>query len=119
MPTVHVPTRGAGGAPWGEPDPSWTPLAQDVFRALAASQQASLAQPSDVAVAQFICISMTRTLQQTRFSPTAFAAIVDALGDLGATIGSRLRLRLDLERDARPQPEGESLVLKTLRGGRD
>ena len=37
------------------------------------------------------CISITRTLQQTPFSPTAFPAIVDALGYLGATIGSSLR----------------------------
>ncbi len=83
---------------WGEPDPSWHELAQETYRNLAASQQAELAQPSDVSVAKFACLGMTRCLQQTKFSALAFKSVADTLNDLGATLGARLRLRLELER---------------------
>jgi hypothetical protein len=118
MPQVRVPALGAGSLAWGEPDSAWAPVAQDVFRALGQSQQASLAQPSDIAVARFACLSMSRSLQMTKFSPTAFSAIVEALNDLGATLGSRLRLRLDLDQ-APSAAEGAAEVarLRVLFGG--
>ena len=98
MPTTHVPASpSAGEVEWGEPDPAWHPMARDMFAALATSQQSDLAQPSDVMMARFACEGMTRCLTAPRFSATSFAAICDVLSDLGASLGSRLRLRLELE----------------------
>ena len=120
MPTVHVPSaRSETAAMWGEPNSAWCELAQETYRNLAASQQAELAQPSDVSLAKFACVGMTRCLQQTKFSALAFKAVCDALNDLGASLGARLRLRLDLERK-QPDVGGVDETLKrwgVLRGG--
>jgi hypothetical protein len=120
MPTVHVPaTRSATASLWGEPDSAWHPLAQETYRNLAASQQAELAQPSDISLAKFACEGMSRCLGGTKFSALAFKAVCDALNDLGASLGSRLRLRLDLERVA-PEVGGVDATLRrwgVIKGG--
>lgn len=121
LPTLTVPSSPAdGGVAWGDPDPSWHPMAIETFNSLACSQQASLAQPSDVAMARFACEGMTRTLGASKFSALAFKATCDVLNDLGASLGSRLRLRLEFERSDNGEAArgaAEAARLRVMLGG--
>jgi hypothetical protein len=117
MPTIRVKAIGSTVAMWGEPDPDWHALAQETYRSLASSQQASLAQPSDVAVARFACLSMTRILLMTKFSALGFKSVCESLNDLGATLGARLRLRIELESAEATGAEATATRLRAMFAG--
>jgi hypothetical protein len=110
IPTVAVPSD----APhtelsWPPADPGWHPLAAEMYVSLPSSAQSARFEPSDVAAARVICEGLSRTLIASRFSPTAFRACVEALDGLGATLGARLRLRLDVQKPKSEPPSARAL----------
>jgi hypothetical protein len=102
-PTVTVPGN-ADALTWPPADPDWHPLAAELYASLPKSAQSSMFEPSDVAAARVIIEGLHRTLTASRWSPTAYAAIVAQLDGLGATVGARLRLRLDVEKPSTVEP---------------
>ncbi|HUY56565.1 MAG TPA: hypothetical protein VMV12_01885 [Candidatus Micrarchaeaceae archaeon] len=109
------PVKVAAGPPgaelvWPPPDPAWPPLVVDAYDSLKVSGQATLFEPSDVATARLACEALSRILASERFGAVGFSAAMSLLDDLGATVGSRRRLRIELEKGAPPESPGLAAV---------
>jgi hypothetical protein len=103
--------QGAGGDPtWPDPDPGWDPRVIAVYTSLPLSAQSTRYEPSDVATARVICEGLHRVLTAEKFNSAGFAACLNALDGLGATLGGRLRLRLDVQK-----PTEEPASVRALR----
>ena len=100
---VTVPTSGAPLI-WPPADDAWPAVVRAVYESLPLSAQASQYEPSDVNLARLICTGLAKTLTAERWSPTAFAANVNLLDGLGASLGARLRMRLEVERPGEHEP---------------
>jgi hypothetical protein len=98
-PDVPIVTASSGkGWTWPDPDPAWHPIARDTFVALGISGQAQFYEASDPQAARFICELMSKTLLNPRPSAQMAAVVLQGLGELLATEGSRRRARIELER---------------------
>jgi hypothetical protein len=98
-PDVPIVTASSGkGWTWPDPDPSWHPIARDTYVALGTAGQAQFYETSDAQVARFVCELMSKTLLSPRPSGQMAAVILQGLGELLATEGSRRRARIELER---------------------
>lgn len=88
----------------------WHPIAVDWYESLAISGQHKYYEPSDWAAAQLLAAQMTLMLM-SRPSPTMFAAVWSAMGDLLTTEGERRRVRLEVNRKAaKPAEPGLATV---------
>ena len=65
------------------------PAARRWYRSLRESSQARFYEPSDWAAAAFVAEAMTRLLNAPVFSPDDFAAVWEAMGDLGPRDANR------------------------------
>lgn len=93
---------------WPNPDADWHPLAVDTYMGLRNSGMAQFYEPSDIAVARYVCEAMSRNLKaEGRLSAQLFASVMSALTNLGATEGDRRRLRIELDRS---EPEASPSV---------
>jgi hypothetical protein len=81
---------------WPPADPGWHPLAAELYASLPLSAQAGMYEPSDISTARVLTEALSRELTAERISGTALSTCLRGLDDLGATVGSRLRLRLDV-----------------------
>lgn len=100
----------SGVVAWPAPDDAWHPIAQDWFRSLGESGQATFFEPSDVQTARYVAEAMSTNLAGEKFSSMLFAAVMSASGDLLATEGARRRLRVELQKPAEPDAEQQSAV---------
>ena len=111
FPTVTM--QGAGGAlTWPDPDPGWDPRVIAVYTSLPLSAQSARYEPSDVAAARVICEGLHRVLTAEKFNSAGFAACLTALDQLGATLGARLRLRLDVQKPSAEEPASARALRK-------
>jgi hypothetical protein len=79
-------------------DPTWHPIATDLYEALQVSGQAQFFEPSDWAAARLLAEVTTKNLRASQFSSVLFGAIWDGWQDLLATESSRRRARIEVER---------------------
>lgn len=112
-PDVPVESAPAAAAEMLPADESWHPIARRLYESLSRSGQSHFYQPSDWAIAQYVCEAMSRSLAGAKMSGQLFAAVMAASSSLLATEGDRRRLRIELER-AKAQPEGPDEVVTEL-----
>lgn len=109
-PTDGMEVTAAPGAvevPEPDEDPAWHPIALEWYRSLSKSGQSKFYEPSDWQVARYVAQAMSVNLTAGRFSAQLFAAVLSAMTNLLATEGDRRRLRLELERGATANPDGD------------
>lgn len=81
---------------WFTADPDWHKEARQMYDGLKKSAPAKLFEPSDVAVAYFVCSQMDRFIETGRTNGQMFSAIMSAIENLMATEGARRRLRVEI-----------------------
>lgn len=111
---VEVPDEGADAVEtleWPEPDPTWHKIAREWFEALGKSGQRVFYQPSDLARAKYAAHAMSLNLKQGgKMSAVLFAAVNSVAAELLDTEGARRRLRVELERASKEDPEQTAAV---------
>ncbi|OLT13068.1 hypothetical protein BJF79_03695 [Actinomadura sp. CNU-125] len=100
----------AGTVPAMEPDEHWHEIAREWFRSLGESGQAVFYEPSDWQTARFVAEAMSRNLEAGRFSAQLFAAVLSGMSSLLTTEGDRRRLRIELERAPKADPDEQAGV---------
>lgn len=99
-----------------DPNPDWHPIARDMYLSLQNSGQAQFYEASDWMVAQYVMEMLSASLEyELRPSAHMFVGVMQALGDLMATEGSRRRLRLELTRDKDEKPSAGVTALAEYR----
>lgn len=92
-------------------NPGWHPVALHWYDSLRESGQHLYYEPSDWAAAHLVANQMSLMLQSGRPSPTMFAAVWSAMGDLLTTEAERRRVRMEVSRRAEtPAAEGASVT---------
>lgn len=81
---------------WYTANPDWHAEARQMYDGLKKSAPAKLFEPSDVAVAYFVCSQMHRFIETGRTNGQMFSAIMSAIENLMATEGARRRLRVEI-----------------------
>lgn len=89
----------AGAVPVPPADDNWHPIALHWYASLAESGQCRYYEPSDWAAAHLVANQMSTMLFSGRLSPTMFAAVWTAMGDLLTTEGERRRARMEVARE--------------------
>lgn len=89
-----------GAVPVPPADENWHAIAAHWYGSLALSGQAKYYEPSDWAAAHLVANQMSTMLFSGRPSPTMFAAVWTAMGDLLTTEGERRRARMEIMREA-------------------
>jgi len=87
-----------------DPDPSWHPIALQLWESLETSGQSAWYQSSDWAMAFSLCDDLSYYKRSKKRSGQMLASIYSAMSSLMLTEGDRRRMRLELER---PVDEGE------------
>lgn len=79
------------------PDPSWHPIASQLWEAVIASGQADFYQQSDYAVLYSLCDDLSHFKRSAKRSAQMAQTIYSALGSLLVTEGDRRRARIELD----------------------
>jgi hypothetical protein len=111
-PEVPVATAPSAPGPAKAPaaDPDWHPIARRWYESLAASGQCAWYQPSDWAEAVVWTELLSQQLKSSRPSAMLLAAWSAASTRLLTTEGDRRRVRIELERAAKADPDKEAGV---------
>lgn len=100
-----------GAVPVPPAHDDWHPIALHWYESLAKSGQAKYYEPSDWAAANLVAHQVSAMLFAGRPSPTMFAAVWTAMGDLLTTEGERRRARMEVARETgTPAPKLASVT---------
>ena len=108
VPVETAPSAGPAKAP--PADPEWHPVAHRWYESLAASGQCASYQPSDWAEAVVWTVLLSQQLESSRPSAMMLAAWSSASSRLLVTEGDRRRVRIELERAGKTDPDKEAGV---------